>query len=314
MRKLLTFLTATIFSISVSATSFGGSMGLLGVGGGSAAPTYQGPGDIVTGATAWGSCARAYNAAYANGTNPMCDLVDSAAPTVVICTLRVKTTGFVDLTGTYCTGSVTPATKCAAATGGKCNISQIYDQSSGGSNTNPWTQATAASQPTLTFAALNSLPVITCASSQVLATTYSPTSNSYGMSVAYIRTSGTAQGGAFGTQSGGGVLGAGGSANTAFISNGTVVTETATDSAWHGLQGTFLNPSSALNVDGTDFPTLSAGTVGLSSILRFCRGAATELLGEVAEGGVWPSTAFTSTQRGNLYNNMHGANGYNGAF
>jgi hypothetical protein len=39
MRKLLTFMIATIFSISVSASSFGGSITLLGVGGPSSAST-----------------------------------------------------------------------------------------------------------------------------------------------------------------------------------------------------------------------------------------------------------------------------------
>src|SRR5258708_4464076 len=73
--------------------------------------TFQGPGNIVSGAIAWQSCARVYNASLASTATSLCDLVDSAAPTVVICTLRGTTSGFVDLAGTYCTGSVTPAAK-----------------------------------------------------------------------------------------------------------------------------------------------------------------------------------------------------------
>jgi hypothetical protein len=101
------------------------------------------------------NCVRVYNAAYANGTNSLCDLVDSAAPTTAICTLRVKTNGLVDLTG------VTPATKCSAATGGVCNVSKIYDQAG---STGGFIQTTAGNQAKLSFNALNSLPGIACTS------------------------------------------------------------------------------------------------------------------------------------------------------
>jgi hypothetical protein len=100
-RKLLTFFFALAVTVGVSVSAFGQSNIIGGGVWGDVKPraSYQGPGDIASGATAWGSCVRAYNAAYANGTNSLCDLVDSAAPTTAICTLRVKTNGLVDLTG-----------------------------------------------------------------------------------------------------------------------------------------------------------------------------------------------------------------------
>jgi hypothetical protein len=98
----------------------------------------------------------------------LADLVDSAAPTVVICTLRGSAAGTVDLTGTYCTGGLTPAAKCAAATGTKCNISKVYDQV----GTNHWVQTTGTKQPTLTFNAIGGLPAMTfvSTSAQILTT------------------------------------------------------------------------------------------------------------------------------------------------
>lgn len=308
-------ITALLLSLFLAGgPAYAGSMGLLGVGGGSAAATYQGPGDIVSGATAWGSCARAYNAAYANGTNSLCDLKDKTTGTVAICTLRVKTSGFVDLTGSYCVGSTTPAVACAAAAGGSCVISQIYDQTGNGNN---WTQATLASMPSLTFAALNSLPVITCASSQTINTTNTFSTTNFSESAVYERTSGTGIGGAFGGN-GNGYLGAGSVASNASISNGTTVNVSgAPDNAYHGLNGTFSSTvgADALNVDGTDNTGITAGITGLSSAtLRFCRAGTQELLGNVAEGGLWPTTSFTSTQRGNLFTNQNSAtSGYNGA-
>ena len=84
------------------------------------APTYQGPGNAVSGVVAWYSCARAVDSTKTAGTS-LCELVDSAAPTTVICTLKLGANGFVDLASTAnCTGGVTPTTKCAAATGGVC--------------------------------------------------------------------------------------------------------------------------------------------------------------------------------------------------
>src|SRR3981081_854042 len=88
---------------------------------GGAAPSYQGPGDVVSGALIWGSCARAYSSAQASTAISFCDLVASGFPTVTLFTLRGSSAGIVDLSA-YFPGSVTPAAKCATATGAVCNI------------------------------------------------------------------------------------------------------------------------------------------------------------------------------------------------
>lgn len=268
-----------------------------------AGATYQGPGDIVSGATAWGSSARAYSAAFAAGGTAVLDLVDQAGANPI--TINILTTGFVDVASinTWVTAhSVT--TIC---------VTKVYDQTGTG---NHWTQATLANMPTLTRNIINGLPAMTFASSQTINTTTTFTvAANFSFSTVYERTSGTAIGGAFGG-AGGSFIGAGTGANLAVINNSTSVTETATDNAWHGLNALVTSgAASALNVDGTDFTSLNAGSAGLSAVaLRFGRAGTNELLGNVAEGGFWQTTALTPTQRGNLYTNMHGASGYNGAF
>src|SRR5690348_15562028 len=117
------------------------SLPLLGVSGGSiaVASSYQGPGDVVSGWLAWGSCARVFTTAQASTSTNMCDLVATTGGAAV-CTLRGSSTGFVDLAASYCAGT-TPAAACAAASGGACRVSKVYNQVTGNA-TGDWTQAT----------------------------------------------------------------------------------------------------------------------------------------------------------------------------
>lgn len=107
------------------------------------AATYQGPGDVVSGATAWGSCARVYNASLASTSTSLCDLVASTGGAAV-CTLRGSSSGKVDLAASYCAGT-TPSAACAAASGGSCKVSKVYDQIGA---TGGFVQATLANMPT----------------------------------------------------------------------------------------------------------------------------------------------------------------------
>jgi hypothetical protein len=69
------------------------------------APSYTGPGDVVSGATAWWSCVRAYDAAVASpGTNNACALRRSSDNGT--CTVLLAASGLVDYTvGTPCSGA-----------------------------------------------------------------------------------------------------------------------------------------------------------------------------------------------------------------
>lgn len=279
----------------------------------SAGASYQGPGDVIGSASFWGSCARAYNAAYANGTNPLCDLVDSAAPTVVICTLRAATTGFVDLTGAYCTGSVTPAVKCAAATGGVCNVSKVYDQTGNGNHP---VNTTAASQPVLTFTGLNSLPGLTCvnASNTLLAVASFTLAQPFSIAAVYQRSSGTAQGGVLASNSNTlGLYAGNGVANRVDLSAGTTTSLTGVnDGAYHAAQAIIngASPNSIMAADGASNTGSSGAGAFSASILRLCRGSVT-LQGFIMEAGIW-SGAWNSTQWGNINTNAHSStSGYN---
>lgn len=273
---------------------------------------YQGPGDIVSGATALGGCARVYTAALASTSTSLCDLVSSAAPTVVICTLRGSSTGFVDLTGTYCVGTITPATACAAAVGGICNVSKVYDQTGNG---NHWTNATAASQPTLQFSALGGLPGLKYASASgtVLSGSTLTIAQPFSISTVYERTSNfTTTSTILGLSSGSTIFGSNSSTNSVVFSNGTSLTATASDSAFHALQGTANGASSAIMVDGSD----TTGNAGVNSYTggssRFGRGSGGFTPdGIIMEAGIWPS-AFSAGNRTSLNTNQHSStSGYN---
>lgn len=277
--------------------------------------SYSGPGDVVSGANVFVSCARAYNLTYANGTNSLCDLVDTTTGAVAICTLRVLTTGFVDLTGNYCTGSTTPTLACAAAAGGACRVSKGYNQVSPG--TNDFTNATNSSRPALTFNALGGLPGMTCtnAAASALTSTGNITSTSPWSFVAVsIRTGSTGViSGAFAENASGSVvLGYPASVNQATFTNGaTTESGTASDNAFHDLIGT-TDPGagSILSVDGSSAATgINFGNLNTTP-KRICRSAngTVSMDGTVMEVGEWPSAVNAATLSANIHS---AANGYN---
>jgi hypothetical protein len=283
-----------------------------------AAITYVGPNDTISGATAFGSCARAVSASYAAGGGNLCDLVDSAAPTTVICTLKALTSGKVDLASASCTGGVTPSVKCAAATGGTCNVSKIYDQVNA---TNSWVQTSAATQPKLTFSALNGLPGMTgtaTASTQMNSPSYTTNATSSSYIVLGKRTT-PSGGGApdvgLGSNAGGTNFNLGfdaANANKAALSgpSGGLTTATAADNSFHYLQ--YANGgTSALIVDNTPTPTGTGGQ-NMSSGTRILRsGGGQSVNGVMMEVGIWDLINFNSTQYGATDANSRSvSNGY----
>jgi hypothetical protein len=104
---------------------------LTGVGTGTfgGAAAYQGPGDIVSGATYFWSCTRGYTAAYASGGGNACDvqrISDSKT-----CTIVLTASGFADMTTTYC-NSATQSVPTFCALANDCGFTKIYDQTSNG--------------------------------------------------------------------------------------------------------------------------------------------------------------------------------------
>ncbi len=289
----------------------------------SSGASYSGPGDIVSSATVFYSCARVYNLADASTSTNLCDLVDSGSPTVVICTLRGTTAGTVDLAGTYCTGSVTPATKCAAATGAVCQISKAYNQ------VNPGTldalQSNALIQPRLKFSALNSLPSMNFFDgNRFLETSGTVASMSEPITWSYVakRVSNT---GNFTAVLDIGVAGAGNEAeagfnntvNTWYLYDGnSIPTASATDSAFHSNQGVFNNAggTSSFYIDGSATTASLGGAVTITSGHIWVGAnvaSAAIITGEVMEAGLWNLDFTVSSRRNNMDTNQHGANGYN---
>ena len=111
-------------------------------------------------------------------------------------------------------------------------------------------------------------------------------------------------------------MGGGSATNNARITNGTSINVSgATDSQYNGLVGSPVNsPNAALNVNGVDSTGISAGSGNFSgTALRFCRANAAQIGANITEGWFYTG-GLNATNRGNLYANMHGVNGYNGAF
>jgi hypothetical protein len=269
------------------------------------ASSYQGLGDIISGFAAFYSCGRSYNLAYANGTNPMCDLVASSGGAAVG-TLRVKTNGFVDLSA-YFSGGVTPAAACAAASGGSCLISKVYDHTGNGKYQSV---ATTANMATLTFNALNGLP---CATSNG-SVAYAPPSSSFALTAPYFFTAVAERTGNFTTTqrimqdtSGSPNLGYRNSTNTVGVNAGSTLTATASDSAFHAFIACASSASSCdgaagdMVVDGSN----NTGTTGTNSATDFQLLDGTAMTGLMCEAAVMNGNGIIGTQITSLNANMH---------
>jgi hypothetical protein len=137
MRKLLTLwiaLAAIVFAVCspVSAQGFNGGCFNCGcpacTGGGGA---YTGPGNIVSGASAWWGL-RAYNTAYATALGNIANIVDTATGAAT-CTIKANASGDADLTtagaggaGNNCLLGAT--TFCTTTHAAGCSVTLLYDQ------------------------------------------------------------------------------------------------------------------------------------------------------------------------------------------
>jgi hypothetical protein len=284
----------------------------------SAGASYQGPGDIVSGATFWGSCARVYEASLASTFTSLCDLVSSSAPTTVLCTLRGSATGLVDLSA-YCTGAVTPAALCALQTGGVCNVAKVYDQTGNG---NHLLQTTAATQPILTFSGANGLPGMTgtsAAATVILSAGNITQALPFSMSAVLDRTgSVTTTAIAVGQRNAAVGIGGGSNANNLAINlgSGSFTNIGGNDNSYHCVNTTLVSGAGSIaNIDGTDSGSLNAGTAGFTgNPFSFFRSSGASFQGVIMEGGFWPTSSFTSGNRSSVYSNQHSSStGYNGA-
>lgn len=260
----------------------------------SVAPSYTGPGDVVSGAVAWWGL-RGYNAAYTGNVANICD----AATGLVCANITWSGTALVlPLIGGIACNNVTNV----------CNVATLYDQSGALACSGAacdLVQSTNSRRPALIVpGASNGCPTDAAycmahvrASQQCLLkatglTATAPVSSSF----VAIRT-----GNVTSTQN---VItavpavmwnGFSNAANTIATFNGTLQTKASiTDSTWHAVQTVWSNSVGSLSADGST-TTANNGTNSISGgVLLFGASAGTcatalALDGKSVEGGIWPS-------------------------
>lgn len=253
--------------------------------------TYQGPGDVVSGAYGWWGL-RAYSAAQCTGAVKSINVrrtSDNATTDILI-----LSNGTLD--------TATLSTFLTATTG---FVTTWYEQSGGGGP--DLVQATTALQPQIILTGgFGSLPALLGNGTALLGGTITSQVQPYTFSFVAERTSSFTTIGNIGGNNLATVFlfGTSNTANTWRMSSGTMATFTASDSVGHAFQLIFNGTSSVACVDGSP-TTVSAGTnatsgttfqvIGLTAGLPF-RG----IIGEI---GLW-DLGFNSTQQTNMDTNQ----------
>jgi hypothetical protein len=275
-------------------------------------PSFTGPGDAISGATAFYSCARAYTAAYASGAGNLCDIADVGTGATT-CTMKASATGFADLTSALCAGGTqTVSAFCTAHT--SCVVTRMYDQTAGNHCSAPTTscdlvQATLANMPALTFSALNSLPCLTLTATKTMQTV-DPfvLAQPFTYPLVFKQTTTGTNPNVLGDLGGNPGIFLPTAGNAVAIFAGSTLSATMTNNTFRGVQVVVSGASSTINVSGTN----TNGNPGASNMsAQFVLGKSTGMIGVFCEGGIWP-IAFSSGQQSTWFSNANGSSGYNG--
>lgn len=262
-------------------------------GGGNPLSGYVGPGDICPGALAWYGM-RAYNNTYAQNLGKLINII--RASDSVTCDILAAYTGGFGLTANCSNGATSNGgtiTTFLTATTGK--IVTWYDQSGNGYHV---TQATGASQPSLTISCQNLQPCAVFAGAQFLLT--SVTVPNYPQPIQWSavaeRTGNTSaiqailSGYSSGNQC---AVQFSSSPNNLSLFCGTTQTWGGTDNVWHSVQvGVFQAFAGQINTDGVVTTGLNAGNGALNGGslgigANPASGVRQFLTGNIAEAGVW---------------------------
>lgn len=270
---------------------------LTGAGGkfkAAAAASYQGPGDIVSGALAWYGL-RAYSATYASpGTNPAIDIVDQSNANPL--TVAILSTGALDVASI--------ATWVTAHSVSTIKITKLYDQSG---NSRNLIQSTLANMPVLVLSGLGSLPVIRHTSTTNMLTSLTVTQAQPVTIVAVAKrtTVSGALGLIFGNSTASPTVLFSVAANGASLFAGSSVSiGTAADSAFHCLQGLFNGASSTGNIDGSVSGSVNPGSGGFSANALTFNSAAFPFSGDFVEAGLWAGN-FSGGNQTSTNSNVH---------
>lgn len=259
-------------------------------------PTYFGPGDVVSGATAWWGL-RAYNEAFAaSGGNAITvrRASDNTTQTIV-----VLSTGALDVS--------TASTFCASTT---CYVTEAFDQTGHSNNV---IQATTSAQPQLVFNCIGSLPCLgfTNTSDQGLTATYTLAQPLTVTAVALTSVAGssTYQPIVGSSTSGDAYLefapinSSSNGIALAAKTGGGIGYSAITQSTFYAMVGVLNGASSVLDYDGTT-TSGSAGTNGIGTQVSWGTDSTADWLeGQSTEAGVWGS-AFTTGQQSSMVSNQ----------
>jgi hypothetical protein len=289
---------------------------MTGAGGGVAVvPSYQGLGDITSGAIAFYSAGRAYNAAYATAKSSLADLVDTTTG-LLACTLKVGINGYADLTTAYCP-TLVPVSNVVTwcTTVGGCSITKIYDQTGNGNHV---VQATLANMPALTFNAQNGLP---CAAGTNNAAIQLKTAGNISQAAPFTRGAVVERTGSPTTLqkiasngSNANTFNFTASANTISTANPTSVSLTANDNSFHAILAVISATAPLFAVDSSaNTSTSTSGTAALASneyVMGRSGGTQGLLAGLVCEDWIYPAD-LNSSYQAMLANMRSATNGWN---
>jgi len=275
MRRLLLMSVAGLALVGSAAVA---QLSTTHGGKGVLAAAYTGPGDIVSGASAWYGL-RCYNAAKAG-----------ASQAINIRRASDNATQDIGLTASCNLDVATATTFCNATT---CFVTEFYDETG---NARHATQATAAKQPQLIFNCINTtLPCakFVGASAQSLTATISTINQPFSISTVEIRTSTTTENDVIGNNANT-TFGFGG-ANLVLAWGGNggagITTAAATDNAWHAVSAVYNGASMKLVPDNNTTSNASGGSSAFTTPLNIgvYSGSTNPFTGELGEIGVWPS-------------------------
>lgn len=254
---------------------------------------YAGPGDVVSGASAWYGL-RAYTSASV-GANA----------------IRLRESGgnteqdFVTITG----GGLDLTAISTFKGTNSLFVVTLYDQV----GTNHLSQATAGNQPQFVLSGLGALPILsfTRVSNHFMAqNTFSLTiPQPYTLSTVFNQTFTGADARLISANSGNAMIvlcdSQGAAANTfTLYAGGVSGATTCSDTAWHGVQVVWNGASSSANVDNSTTSGLNPGTETLQINLNLGSIPSLSFEGSMTELGVWPSGLSAGNQTA-LNSNQH---------
>lgn len=250
------------------------------------AAVYAGPGDVVAGAAAWWGL-RAYTLA-----------------SIGVNAVRLRESGgnteadFPTIAG----GGLDLAAISSFKGANNLFVVRLYDQTGNGFDV---AQGTAASQPGFTLSGLGALPIMSFGgqlfSSGSLAGFSAGTAS---LSVALKNNTFSAAAGVFGTASPSSPEIYHSASNTISLYDGTTLSGTGNDNAWHAVQGVFSGSSGVIAIDGTETSGSLNGTNAVSGVVRIGLDAFSQVMnGFAVEFGFWNAN-FTSGQRTSMNSNQ----------